>query len=294
VEKNTYSNYLVLVILVTISLLNACATKGGSDDTAGSSQADASTSESASASSSENTQASKTSGSQAKSQTAASQTNIEDVPNIVEPIRVVDSCKKEPYIKYEVQARESIKKGWKSTLAKKYGVGFRDAAEYKKWSATHNIVYKKVSTACEDLSKCAKKYKKERNKKCEQQAKRYSGWQKTAESFAKKIKQVETQQPPKLCSIDPSVDDLSHCYEKFANNIDKVCNSDQCQEVSQCWRGIAYLDGAIRQSEQSCRFVHQKLKDCRAFTESSGRRKVEFKSCETLYGNLNIEVQPAL
>jgi len=293
VEKYKVRKFLILVILVVTALLNGCATKGSAEDTASDSQPATTTSESAS--SRENVPVSaKTPDAQGKTQTAGAQTDIKNVPNIVEPLRVVDSCKKEPYIKYEIQARASIKKGWDSTLAKKYGVGFRNAAEYKKWSTTHNIVYKKVSTACEDLSKCAKKYKKDRQKKCVQQAKRYSGWQKTAKSFAKKIKQVETQQPPKLCSIDPSVDDLSHCYEQIATNIDKVCDSEQCQEVSQCWRGIAYLDGAIRQSEQSCRFVHQKLKDCRAFTESTGRRKVEFKSCETLYGNLNIEVQPAL
>jgi len=81
---------------------------------------------------------------------------------------------------------------------------------------------------------------------------------------------------------------------KIADNIDKVCSSEQCREVSQCWRGIAYLDGAIRQAEQSCGFVHQKLKNCTAYTEATGRRKAEFKSCETLYGSLDIEVQPAL
>ncbi len=282
-ENNKYCHYLYWLIFVTLSLLSACASQSSTDGSANNSEPDASVSAADS---------SKPAG--AESQQVSAETDIENVPDIVEPLRVVESCKKEPYIQHEIQARESIKKGWEATKAEKYGVGFRNTAEYKKWSATHNIVYKKVSTACEELSKCAKKNPKEQQVNCEQQAKRYSSWQKTAASFAKKIKLAETQQPPKLCSIAPSADDLSYCYEKVASNIDKVCKSELCQEVSQCWRGIAYLDGAIRQSEQSCHFVHQKLEDCRAFTESTGRREAEFKSCETLYGRLDIEVQPAL
>jgi len=296
--KNWHTLLLHLVILAAIALSSACASqKSSSDDPVTKDQAETkavvSSAESEKTSKSEDNQ-SGTLVAGAKTQTSAANSGLNAVPDIVEPVRVVESCKKEPYIKYEVQARESIKKGWEATKAEKFGVGFRDADEYKKWSTTHNVVFKKVSTACEELSKCAKKNNKERHKKCEQQAKRYSNWQKTAESFTKKIKLAETQQPAKLCSINPSDDDLSYCYEKIANNIDKVCNSEQCREVSLCWRGIAFLDGAIRQAEQSCGFVHQDLKKCTAYTESTGRRKAEFKSCESLYGGLNIEVQPVL
>ena len=297
-SKIWYSLFLRTVIVAAIALSSACTSqKSISDNPVTKDQAEAkavvSSAESEKILESENDQSSAPIA-ESQTQTAVAKTNLDAVPVIVEPVREVESCKKEPYIKFEVQARESIKKGWEATKADKYGVGFRDADEYKKWSATYNIVYKKVSTACEELSKCAKKNDKVRDKKCEQQAKRYSRWQKTAELFANKIKLAETQQPPKLCSINPSADDLSNCYEKVADNIDKVCSSEQCQEVSMCWRGIAFLDGAIRQAEQSCGFVHQKLSNCTAYTESTGRRKAEFKSCDSLYGALDIEVQPAL
>ena len=195
VKFNRCSLLLHLVLMIAISLLSACASQSSSDDTAAAAQLDskavASSVESQAASKSKNNKSSAP-ATESKSQTAT-ESNLDAIPNMVEAIRVVESCKKEPYIKYEVQARESIKKGWEATKADKFGVGFRDADEYKKWSATHNIVYKKVSTACEELSKCAKKNDKERHKKCEQQAKRYSSWQKTAESFAQKIKLAETQ-----------------------------------------------------------------------------------------------------
>ena len=221
-------------------------------------------------------------------------TQVENVPDIVAPPRVVESCKKEPYIKYEAQARASIATGWEATKAEKYGVGFRNPDEYKKWSNTHNSVFKKVSLACEELSKCAQEHKQDSHKFCADLAKNYAQWQNTAENFASKIQTVETGQPPKLCSLAPSKDDPSKCYDLIADNIDTVCKSEQCQEVSECWRGIAFLDAAISQSEQSCGFVHQKLNDCPAYLQSTGRRSAEFQACENLHGNLDIDVPPAL
>jgi len=164
-SKNWYSLFLRTVIVAAIALSSSCASqKGSSDDPVTKDQAETkavvSSAESEKTSKSENGQSSAPIV-ESQTQTIIVKTNLDAVPVIVEPVRMIESCKKKPYIKFDVQARESIKKGWEATKADKFGVGFRDADEYKKWSATYNIVYKKVSTVCEKLSECAKKNKKE-------------------------------------------------------------------------------------------------------------------------------------
>lgn len=216
------------------------------------------------------------------------------VPVIAEPPRVIESCKKELYVKYEKEARESIKEGWEATMAERYGVGFRDRAEYKKWGNTHNVIFKRVSTECSNVTKCAKKHKKDKGKRCAAVAKTYDKWQKTAKTFAAKVKSVRSSQPPKLCSIEPSADDQSRCYVALADKIDKVCKSDECSEASECWRGVSFLDDVIRQAEQSCRFVHRKLSECRSYTEAVARRKSNFAQCSGLRKKLNLDLPPAL
>lgn len=220
--------------------------------------------------------------------------DVTAVPVIAEPLRVVESCKKEPYVKYEKEARESIKQGWEATKAERYGVGFRDRAEYKKWGNTHNAIFKRVSTECSNVTKCAKKHKKDKGRRCAAVAKTYDKWQKTAKTFAAKVKSVRSSQPPKLCSIKPSADDQSRCYVALADKIDKVCKSDECSEASECWRGVSFLDDVIRQAEQSCRFVHRKLSECRSYTEAVARRKLNFAQCSGLRKNLNLDLPPVL
>ena len=215
-------------------------------------------------------------------------------PEEVVPPKIVESCKDEPYGKYEEQARSSIKKGLAATKAEKFGVGFRDVAEHNKWSKTHGEIFKSVNEACSALSNCAKKHKKNKDKECVAQAKTFASWQGIAKSFAKKAKSVETTQPPKICSMKPTLSDPADCFHGLAKNIDKVCDSDECKLTSDCWRGVGFLDGAIIQAEQSCGFVHQKLKNCRGYTEATQRRKNKFAQCAEMQESLNITIFPVL
>jgi hypothetical protein len=207
---------------------------------------------------------------------------------------IVESCKNEPYVGYEKQARESIAKGLAATQAKTYGVGFRDLDEHKRWTSIHDQLFAKVNKSCQVLSECAKQNPKDKATKCAGEAKTFSSWQKLAAQFAEKAKVVESTLPPIICSFEPNLDDPARCFHDLAANVDAVCDKAECKELSSCWREVGYLDAAIEQSKLSCGFVHAPLEKCRGYTEAKGRREKKFEHCKTLQGGLKITVMPAL
>lgn len=226
----------------------------------------------------------------------AAASTSENLPVITKAPQIVEECKKEPYADQEVKARASIAKGKQATEEGKFGVGFRNAAEFTKWSNMHNQVFTAVSQACADLSNCAKQYKteKEKSDNCSVQANLYKEWKNVAAEFTDKVKSVESTQPPYLCSTPPAVDDLPRCYEQLAENIDKACQSDACAEASACWRSVSFLDLALNQAESACKFAHIKLDECRGYTEASGRRKAKFSQCSDLQTQSGVKVVPVL
>ena len=221
---------------------------------------------------------------------------MQDIPQITKPPSIIEECKNEPYVDQEKQARASIKAGKEATQAGKYGVGFRNAEEHKKWSNMHNHLFASVSVACADLSNCAKKYKtdKEKNENCAAQASAYDGWKKATTDFVDAVKTVKSTQPPKLCSTPPAPDDLPRCYEQLADKIDATCDSDACKEASACWRSVSFLDIAINQAESACKFSHTKLENCRGYFEAEGRRKAKFKQCGELQEESGVKVIPVI
>jgi hypothetical protein len=166
--------------------------------------------------------------------------------------------------------------------------------EHNTWSKVHNELFKRVNDACGVLSECARTHKKDKDTECVAQAKSFDDWQKLARDFAEKAKTTETTQPPKICSLAPNLADAARCFHGLADNIDKACDNETCKETSNCWRSVGFLDAAIIQAEQACGFVHQKLSDCRGFTEATGRRKNKFAQCEELHGRLGVSVFPVL
>ncbi len=225
---------------------------------------------------------------------ATTEPKSEVVVEKIAPPKIVESCKKEPYVNFEKQARDSIGKGWESTKAEQYGVGFRDAEEYKKWSATHKVLFAKVSELCQSLSDCAKDNAKEKDVKCADLAQRYSLWQKTAEDFAGRIKAVESTQPPELCSMAPALEDSGRCFHDRATQLNGVCKSEECKAAATCWDGIYFLDVAKLQAEQACQFAHLPLDKCRGYVESTMRRKGEFEQCKKMQDGLGLELPPVL
>lgn len=215
-------------------------------------------------------------------------------PEETKPPKIVESCKDEPYGKYEQQARDSIAKGLAATKADTFGVGFRNVAEHNKWSKIHNSLFKSVNDACTALSECAKQHKKDKDTECVAQAKTFATWQALAKSFAAKAKSVETTEPPIICSLEPNLDDPADCFHGLAANITKACDTDACKETSDCWRGVGFLDGAIAQSKKSCDFVHQKLDTCRGYIEATQRRKDKFAHCGEMQNALDITIFPVL
>ena len=232
---------------------------------------------------------------QAQAAQDAQQTS-ESLPDITEAPQIVQECQKEDYVKQEQQARASIKKGKEAMEAGRYGVGFKNAEEYKKWSGMHNTVFSGASQACAKLSECAKQHAKDKDKdkQCAEQAQTYADWKHTAKLFTVKVKSVESTQPPQLCSSPLAMDDPPYCYEQLAGKIDKVCESDDCKEASQCWRSVTILDGAINQEESACRFSRIKLSECRGYIEASRRRKDEFERCKYLQNRADVVVAPVL
>ena len=220
-------------------------------------------------------------------------------PTVTEPTkviqpRIVESCNSETYRKYEKQARTSIAMGLDATKAGKYGVGFRDLKEHKRWSGIHKNLFREVKAACGSLSKCAKQYPKDKAARCAQQAKVFDGWQAMSKRFANKAKMVEYTQPDKICSFKPNINDAPQCFHALGDNVDKVCNSTACKEVADCWRGIGFLDLAIKQAATACGFVFKKLPDCRGYTEATNRRVKKFEQCKDMQGSLKIVKFPAL
>jgi hypothetical protein len=231
------------------------------------------------------------------SQGAGAKSKIE--PNVTEPAkiappRIVESCKGEPFGGYEKQARESIKKGLDATKAGKYGVGFRDLKEHKRWSGIHKNLFRKVNGACGSLSKCAKQHPKDKAARCANQAAVFDKWQAMSKRFANKAKMVEYTQPDKICSFEPNLNDAPQCFHTLGDNVDKVCSSPACKEVADCWRGIGFLDLAIKQASTACGFVFKKLSDCRGYTEATSRRVKKFEQCKDMQGSLKIVKFPAL
>lgn len=211
-----------------------------------------------------------------------------------QPPTIAASCKEEPYVGYEKQARDSMAKGLAALEAGKYGVGFRNQEEQQKWSDTHQQLFAQVNNACQTLHDCRKENAADKEAKCGEQAKVFLAWQDLAASFAEKAKQAETIQPPIICSFKPNLDDPQHCFHDLADNVDKACDSTACKELSNCWRGVGFLDAAIVQAKRSCGFVHEDLGKCRGYIEAKGRRESKFEQCKLLQGELNIHVIPAL
>jgi len=105
---------------------------------------------------------------------------------------------------------------------------------------------------------------------------------------------VESTQPPMLCSLTPSVDDPSQCYNLLADQIEKTCQTEQCKETSICFRGVYFLDDAINQAKLACSYVGQKLSECRSYVEETGRRKAKFDQCMGKYQQLPLEILPVI
>jgi hypothetical protein len=215
-------------------------------------------------------------------------------PEKTKAVRIDVSCKNEPYSKYEKQSRASIAKGLSATTAGTYGVGFRDLKEHKRWSKTHNALFKAANKACSVLSKCAKKHPKDKTKQCAQQAEHFAQWQELSAQFAKKAKQSETTQPPKICSFTPNLADAAMCFHALGDNVDKACTSSDCKETSDCWRGIGFLDYAINQAVSACKFSRMALSECRGYTTATQRREAKFERCTQMQKGLNVRVIPVL
>jgi hypothetical protein len=208
--------------------------------------------------------------------------------------KIGESCKQQPFVQYEKQAREYIQHGWEATQAQRFGVGFRDADEYEKWKKTHNTLYTTVSDACVQLSNCVKQNPADKDQACASEAKRFEQWQILAKRFRDKVNVVQSSQPPMLCSLTPSADDPSQCYALVAENIEQACQTELCKETASCFQGVGFLDDAINQAKLACGFVGQKLSECRGYIEATGRRKAEFQQCLDQYKQLQIEILPVI
>ena len=295
-QKNHISSFtkvltISFIILIT-TVLFACSSTSETSEPGEASKPSGEASTEAAQTDATSTDVSKETSTTAATQAPAEEPAVE--PDVIEPPRIVESCKDEPYLKYEKQARESIAKGLAATKAEKFGVGFRSVNEHNTWSKVHSELFKQVNAACGALSECAKTHKKDKDTECVEQAKTFDEWQKLAKSFAAKAKTAETTQPPKICSPSPNLDDAARCFHSLADNVDKACDSPECKETSDCWRTVGFLDAAIIQAEQSCGFIHQKLSDCRSYTEATNRRKNKFNQCKDMQGRLNITVLPVL
>lgn len=228
---------------------------------------------------------------QAKIDEKKTKPQIEDV--VVAP-KIVAECKKERFVKLEHHAHLSMEKGKQATEAEIYGVGFKNADEYKRWGAMHNTVFDGVSKACAQLKECAKKYPKDRGKHCGDLADAYTDWKQTAKEFTKMVKSVETTQPPPLCSSPLAMEDPAKCFVEMADKIDSVCKSDDCKDASQCWRSVNILYGAINQEESACRYMHMKLSECNGYQEALRRRKASYKRCKYSMDKAGLNLAPVL
>lgn len=274
---------VMLLLLLAVGLL-ACETMPKSETATETKQA---ATESAAAPA--EAPASEASGSEAPAATSAEPAAEEaKIPAIAE------SCKDEPYVGYEKQALDSMAKGLAATEAGSYGVGFRDRDEHKKWTEIHNQLFAKVNESCQALSDCAKQNPKDKDAKCAGQAKTFEAWQTLAGKFADKAKLSETTQPPIICSFQPNLADPERCFLELASNVEAACDTQECKELSNCWRGVGFLDAAIQQSERTCAFAREPLDKCRGYVEAKERREKKFEQCKNLQGGMDITVMPAL
>jgi hypothetical protein len=270
--------------------MSSCASQATSDATAGVDAKTASADVSAPTAESQSV-------AESGSETAAGQVEQPQAGDVAAPIQLAmigESCKQQSYIKYEKQAREHIQHGWEATKAQRFGVGFRDVAEYEKWKDTHTKLFTKVSNVCEQLSSCIKQNPADKEQKCASEAKRLEQWQGLAKRFVDKVKIVEGSQPPMLCSLTPSVDDPSQCYALLADQIEQTCQSPSCADTAGCFRGVYFLDDAINQAKLACGFVGQELSQCRGYTEATARRKAEVEQCLDMYNQMSVEILPVL
>ena len=216
------------------------------------------------------------------------------VPDKTTTAHTTASCKAEPYGQYEKQARASLVKGLKATTEGKYGVGFRNKEEHKKWSDTHTQLFKSVNQACGALSQCAKQHPKNKVTECASQATLFNEWQNLAKRFAQNAKLSETTQPPKICSFTPNLEDAASCFHSLGDNLDKACNSPDCKQASDCWRSIGFLDFAINQATSACNFARTPLAECRGYVTATKRRTAKFQRCSDMQEQLSITVFPTL
>ena len=281
---------LILVLSSLIILLSSCASGASVESTtAGDSEsAPTQVSESKSVAKAE---AKATSVSEATAAQAEKSPAMEEAVSMAE---LGESCKQQPYVNYEKQAREHIQRGWAATQAQRFGIGFRDSAEYEKWRDTHSQLFTKVSEICEKVSECVKQNPSDKENKCASQMKRFEQWQVSAKRFAEEVKVVERSQPPMLCSLVPSVDDPSQCYTLVADQIDKTCQTPACADAAGCFRGVYFLNDAINQAKLACGFVGQKLSTCRGYIEATARRKAEVEQCVDMYNQLPVEILPVI
>lgn len=290
--------FMPTLLVLGLLALSACATTQPSPESTPASEAD-----SKAPSAEATAQPSSETAEQVAESTQSTEVAPSDAPGIEpappapatpEPVHIVESCKDEPFSKYEKQARDSMAKGLAAMKEEKFGVGFRNAAEHKKWGDTHNKLFSSVNEACNALSQCAKQHPKDKTTQCTKQASQFKQWQDIAERFAKNAKLAETTQPPKICSFEPSLDDAADCFHGLADNIDKACNTAACKEASDCWRGIGFLDAAINQASSACAFARTPLAECRGYVTATQRRENKFKRCNAMQDQLNITVLPVL
>jgi len=214
-----------------------------------------------------------------------------------QPAGVIDFCKVLPYAKNKRQVKNGIKAAWDAKLAKKYGVGFRNKAEYKKWSNTQKEFFLYIFDACRSFALCEldnmKNSKKNKTiKSCGLQKATFEAWQDSAQRFAKEVKKFKTQQPAALCGLQPNNGDVSLCFKLRSSQIDDACDGAVCKELSQCWTSVAMKDDVIRQSESSCGFSGQKLSECRSHIEATIHRKDRFTACNTMQNDIDLAFQP--
>ncbi len=209
------------------------------------------------------------------------------------PNGIIDFCKVKPYTKYKTQVKNGIKAAWDAKLANKYGVGFRNKAEYNKWNNTQKDFFLYMSEACSSFAECEINSKKNKKRNsCNIQQATFDAWQDSAKRFAKEVVKFKTQQPAALCGVQPDNGDVSLCFKRRAKQIDDACDGDVCKELSQCWTSIAMKDDVIRQAESSCLFSGQKLSTCRGYIEATKHRKEHFASCNKMQNDLDLALQP--
>jgi hypothetical protein len=284
-----------LLLVLVVFALSACTTTQ-EQESAGSAKSESTTTSVSSEKAEQNTQTSVAGTDQAKQEAASSAEPAGKVEadKKEEPLRIVESCKAEPYVKYEKASLASMEKGLAATKAKKYGVGFRSVSEYKRWRDIHDKLFAKVNESCATLKQCAKQNPKDKTKKCANEAFVFNEWQNMAKRFTTRAKMVETTQPDEICSFKPNLKDVSQCFHTLADNVDKVCNSAECKDLGNCWRDVGFLGDAMNQAEEACQFVHKALSDCGAYTLAKSRREKRFAECKELDSEVDIVRLPPL